>query len=54
MEPLSVYIEHFLAGLVFAASGAYASQWCRHTWHRLTVGVILVAVETAVIVSIVG
>lgn len=54
MEPLSVYVEHFLAGSLFAVSGAYANQYCRHFWHRLTIGAILVAVETAFVVTVVG
>ncbi len=54
MEATSVYVEHFLAGIMFAVSGAYASQFCRHTWHRLTVGAILVALETIIVVTLVG
>jgi len=51
---MHIYIEHFLAGLMFAASGAYASNYCRHLWHRIAVGILLVALETLIVVSFVG
>lgn len=51
---MSLYLEHFLAGLMFAISGAYASAYCRHLWHRFAVGILLVAVETLLVVTFIG
>lgn len=51
---MTVYLSHFVVGAIFALSGAYASSYCRHLGHRLTVGTALVAVETAIIVPLVG
>lgn len=54
MHELMPYVEHFGAGLVFAASGAVASRWCEHLWHRVAVALGMVAVETVVVVTLVG
>lgn len=48
------YLTHGAVGAVFAASGAYAQQFCEHFWHRIVVGGLLVAAETAIIVPLVG
>jgi hypothetical protein len=45
---------HFLIGIVFALTGVYARQWCKHLRHQITVGLILVALEAVIMVMLVG
>lgn len=51
---MEIYVEHFLAGLMFAVTGAYARNFCRHTWHQIVVGATLVAIESAIVVTFIG
>ena len=51
---MDVYMEHFLTGLMFAGTGVYARNFCRHPWHQIVVGILLVAVETALVVTFIG
>ena len=50
----SLYFWHYIAGLVFAATGAYASRFCEHVWHRIFLAMLLVAVETMIVVTTIG
>lgn len=51
---MSVYLLHYLAGAVFAATGAWARGLCEHWSHRLLVGGVVLAVETWIVITYIG
>jgi hypothetical protein len=48
------YIIHFIIGLGGAGIGLLARNWCSHRRHQIIVGVLAVAIESAVTVPLVG
>lgn len=48
------YLIHFLIGLGGAGIGLVARRWCPHRRHQIMVGVLAIAVESAVTVPLVG
>jgi hypothetical protein len=55
VEPVFTdYLWHFIAGLGFAGSGAYAQQFCEHIGHRVMLAFLMVFAETVLVVNFVG
>jgi hypothetical protein len=51
---LVVFIKHLFFDSIADGGGYYASRFCKHTWHRVSIAVSFALVTTFALVTLVG